>query len=306
MKELTTKDFKRIDMYVEDEVWRGESLTYWQSVKMSLLRNKVAIVTIIILLLMITMAIIYPVFTKVPYELEDYKIKNLKPSLEHLFGTDAVGREIFAGFWKGARTSFSLGFIVAFINLTIGLVYGSICSFYGGLIDDILMRVVEIMMNIPLLVIVVLMNLLLGRSLVTFVVAMSITGWCNVAQLIRGQLIQKKQQEYILAAKALGASSSRIISKHLIRNIISTAIVTITLEIPNVIMLECALSFIGFGSPLLSWGRLFFGAAFALHFYPSQVFIPAFFISLTIICFNVLGDALRDAFNPHEVTLIKR
>jgi oligopeptide transport system permease protein len=236
---------------------------------------------------------------------QNYHIKNLKPSLSHFFGTDELGREIFAGVWQGGRTSLILGLVIAFINLTIGMIYGGICSYYGGLIDDILMRVIEILMNIPLLVVVVLMNLILGRSVLTFVVAMGISGWCNIACIIRGQLIQQKEQEYILAARALGASTSRIISVHLMRNIISIAIVTITLEIPSVILTETVLSFIGFGSSMLSWGKLFYGAAFALNFYPYQVFLPAIIISTTIVCFNALGDALRDAFNPHEVVIKK-
>jgi oligopeptide transport system permease protein len=305
MRELTIKDFKKVEEHTVQEKWKGPSLTYWESVKIALFKNKVAITTIIVLLIIISMAIIYPMISNRSYLQQNYEMKNLKPSLEHFFGTDELGREIFAGVWQGGRTSLILGIIIAFINLTIGMIYGGICSYYGGLTDDILMRVIEILINIPLLVVVVLMNLILGRSIVTFVVAMSISGWCNIAVLIRGQLIQQKEQEYILAARALGASTSRIISKHLMRNIISIAIVTITLEIPSVILIESILSFIGFGSSMLSWGRLFYGAGFSLHFYPYQVFLPAFIISLTIICFNILGDALRDAFNPHEVVFKK-
>lgn len=305
MRELTTNDFRRRNEGVEEEGWKGTSLTYWESVKIALLKNKIAIITMIVLLIIILMCIIYPIIYKGTFLKENYHLKNLKPSLSHPFGTDELGRELFAGVWQGGRTSLILGIVIAFINLTIGMIYGGICSYYGGLIDDILMRVIEILMNIPLLVVVVLMNLILGRSVLTFVVAMSISGWCNIARIIRGQLIQQKEQEYILAARALGASTSRIISMHLMRNIISIAIVTITLEIPNVILTETVLSFIGFGSSLLSWGRLFYGAAFALNFYPYQVFLPALIISTTVVCFNALGDALRDAFNPHEVVIKK-
>jgi oligopeptide transport system permease protein len=132
---------------------------------------------------------------------------------------------------------------------------------------------------------------------------MTINGWGNVARLIRGQLLQIKEQEYVLAAKALGASTSRIICNHLIRNVISIAIVTITMEIPTVIILEGLLSYIGFGMqyPLLSWGSLMYNAGFSLMFYPYQVFIPASVMTITIICFNVIGDALRDALDPQEM-----
>lgn len=305
MGDMNIERFRRVDNSTIVEDWGGTSLTYWRSVGKAFLKNKAAIITLTILLIIIAMTIFYPMVSKYSYLQQDYKIKNLKPSMEHFFGTNEMGSDIFTGVWQAARTSLILGIIIAFINLVVGMIYGGICSYHGGLIDDILMRIIEILTNIPLLVVVILVNLILGRSIFTFIIALTISGWCNVANLIRGQFIQQKEQEYILAAKALGASTSRIISKHLMRNIVSIAIVTVTLEIPNVILLESMLSFIGLGSSLLSWGRMFYNASFALHFYPYQVFMPAFIISTTIICFNVLGDALRDSFNPHEVVLKK-
>lgn len=305
MREVTANKFQRVEQTDIGEEWNGTSLTYWKSVRIAFFQNKAAIITATILLIIIAMAIIYPMVSKYSYLQQDYKIKNLKPSMLHFFGTDEGGRDIFTGVWQAARISLLLGIIIALINLTIGMIYGGICSYYGGLTDDVLMRIIEILANIPLLVIVIQVNLILGPSIVTFVIAMTISGWCNIASLIRGQFIQQKEQEYILAAKALGASTSRIVSKHLMRNIISIAIVTITLEIPSIILLESMLSFIGFGSAMLSWGKMFYTASFAIHFYPYQVLMPAFIISITIICFNILGDALRDAFNPHEVVLKK-
>lgn len=306
MGDMNIERFKRVDNSTIVEEWKGTSLTYWKSVGKAFLQNKAAIITATILIIIIAMTIFYPMVSKYSYLEQDYKIRNLKPSMEHFFGTDAWGSDVFAGVWQGARTSLILGILIAFINLVVGMIYGGICSYHGGLTDDILMRIIEILTNIPLIVVIILVNLILGRSVFTFVIALTISGWCNVANLIRGQFIQQKEQEYILAAKALGASTSRIISKHLMRNVISIAIVTITLEIPNVILLESTLSFIGFGSSLLSWGSLFFNASFSLHFYPNVVFLPALVISITIICFNILGDALRDAFNPHEVVLKKQ
>lgn len=306
MGDMNIERFRRVDNSTIVEDLGGTSLTYWKSVGIAFIRNKAAIITATILLIIIAMTIFYPMVSKYSYLEQDYKIKYLKPSMEHFFGTDAWGMDVFTAIWQAARVSLILGILIAFINLVVGMIYGGICSYYGGLTDDILMRIIEILTNIPLLIIVILVNLILGRSIFTFVIALTISGWCNVANLIRGQFIQQKEQEYILAAKALGASTSRIISKHLMRNVISIAIVTITLEIPNVILLESMLSFIGFGSSLLSWGSLFFNASFSLLFYPHVVFLPALIISITIICFNILGDALRDAFNPHEVVLKKQ
>lgn len=306
MGDMNIERFRRVDSSTIIEEWGGTSLTYWKSVGKAFIRNKAAIITVTILLIIIAMTIFYPMVSKYSYMEQNYKIKNLKPSMEHLFGTDGWGSDIFTGVWQATRVSLSLGILIAFINLVVGMIYGGICSYYGGLTDDILMRIIEILTNIPLLIIVILVNLILGRSIFTFVIALTISGWCNVANLIRGQFIQQKEQEYILAAKALGASTSRIISKHLMRNVISIAIVTITLEIPNVMLLESVLSYIGFGTSLLSWGVLFRNASFTLLFYPYQAFLPALVVSTTIICLNVLGDALRDAFNPHEVVLKKQ
>lgn len=305
MRELKEKDFKFTYCKIEEREIIGErSLGYWQSVKIKFLKNKFAVLAAIILLIVILMAIFSPLFMEFNY-FEPVKEKNLRPNSVHYFGTNYEGRDIFAGVWQGARSSLGISFIVAFLNLSIGIVYGGICSFYGGIIDDIIMRILGIVTSVPLIVIITIMYLILGPGPLSLILAMTINGWGNVARLIRGQLLQIKEQEYVLASKALGASTSKIICNHLIRNVISVAIVTITMEIPNVLILEGLLSYIGFGIkyPLLSWGSLMYNAGFSLMFYPYQVFIPASIMTITIICFNVLGDALRDALNPQESIL---
>lgn len=305
MRELKKKDFEVIGCKIEEKEIIGEgSLSYWRSVKIKFFKNKFAILATIILSIVILITIFSPLFTKFDY-FQPVKEKNLRPNSIHYFGTTDQGRDIFAGVWKGARSSLGISFIIAFLNLSIGIVYGGICSFYGGIIDDIIMRILEIVTSVPLIVIITIMYLILGPGPLSLILAMTVNGWGNVTRLIRGQLLQVKEQEYVLAAKALGASTSRIICNHLIRNVISIAIVTITMEIPNVLILEGLLSYIGFGMryPLLSWGSLMYNAGFSLMFYPYQVFIPASIMTITIICFNVIGDALRDALNPQEYTL---
>ncbi|ARC86901.1 binding--dependent transport system inner membrane component family protein [Clostridium argentinense CDC 2741] len=302
MRELKKKDFEVVSCEIkEKEIMSERSLSYWQSVKIKFFKNKIAILAVIILLIIILMTIFSPIFTKFDY-FEPVREKNLRPNSIHYFGTTDEGRDIFAGVWQGARSSLGISCIIAFLNLSIGIVYGGICSFYGGIIDDIIMRILEIVTSVPLIVIITLMYLILGSGPLSLILAMTINGWDNVARLIRGQLLQIKEQEYVLAAKALGASTSRIICNHLIRNVISVAIVTITMEIPNVLILEGLLSYIGFGMryPLLSWGSLMYNTGFSLMFYPYQIFIPASIMTITIICFNVIGDVLRDALNPQE------
>ncbi|MCM0647655.1 ABC transporter permease [Clostridium swellfunianum] len=278
------------------------SITYWQKARKRFLENKGAIICLLFILLIILMTIIGPHLTKYKFNQEVYKsvLRNAAPSREHWFGTDGKGRDIFARMWMGARGSLFIGFTVAFINIGIGVIYGSICGYFGGLVDEVIMRIVEIVMSIPNMMMIILMSIILGSGLLNIIAAMSITGWCGVTRIIRGQIMQIKRQEYILAAEALGASSSRIISKHLVSNIIGITIVTITLEIPSVISTEMMLTFamlIDAGSAM-TWGTVGKDLGAALIVYPYQVYIPYTIISLTLICFNIVGDALADALDP--------
>lgn len=262
-------------------------------------KNKLAVISLIILLIIITMVILGPFFSDYQYNKTSYNTKNIKPSLDHFFGTDELGRDIFIRVCLGGRISLLIGIITASINLIIGLIYGAICSYYGGIVDDVIMRIVEIVLCVPNLIIILLIYMILTPSLSGLIIAMSLTGWCTIAKVVRAQLLQLKEQDYILAAHALGASSARIISKHLIGNLINTAIVIISLEIPLVMLNEAALSYIGFGvqAPNLSWGLVAHQSQFAFIFYPYQTFIPAIFISLTIICFNFVGEGLQNVFD---------
>ncbi len=278
------------------------NLSYWQKAWRKFLENKGAIACIIFIILIIIMAVIGPHLTKYKFDQVQVKsaLKNLPPTKEHWFGTDANGRDIFARVWVGARGSLFIGFTVTFINITIGIIYGSICGYFGGLIDDITMRIVEIVMTIPSMLIMILMGIILGPGLLSMVAAMSVAGWCNIARVVRGQIMQVKHQEYILAAEALGANSVRIISKHLISNIIGIAIVTISLEVPNIIITEMTLTFtrlISAGT-FMTWGTVGRDLGVALILFPYQVHIPYAIICLTLVCFNIVGDALSDALDP--------
>jgi oligopeptide transport system permease protein len=200
----------------------------------------------------------------------------------------------------GARGSLTIGISVSFLNITIGVIYGSICGYFGGLIDDIITRITEILISVPNVLVILLMSMILGPGLLSAIIAMSIVGWCNIARIVRGQIYQVKNQEYVLAAMALGANNERIIAKHLISNIIGITVVAITVEIPNTILNEIILTYIGFISAgsFMTWGNLCRNIGAALLVYPTQVYIPTFFICLTLACFNIIGDALSDALDP--------
>ena len=263
-------------------------------------KNKLAVSSLIILIIIILIVILGPFFNNYQYDKSNYIIKNLKPSIDHWFGTDELGRDIFVRVCIGGRISLLIGIISAAINLIIGIIYGGICAYYGGIVDDIIMRIVEIILCVPTLIIILLIYMILTPSIAGLIIAMSLTGWCTVAKIVRAQLLQLKEQDYILAAHALGATSARIISKHLIGNLINTAIVIISLEIPLVMLNEATLSYIGFGvqAPNLSWGVVAHQSQFAFIFYPYQTFIPAAFIAITIICFNFIGDGLQNVLDP--------
>lgn len=301
MAELSREKFQIIGCEnLDSEGILRPSMTYWEDAWRRLKQNKVAIFSLVLLIVLSIMTVIGPFIAKYSYEVTNNDLINVKPNLDHWFGTDNLGRDLFARVWKGGRVSIGIGLIGAVIDTVVGCIYGGIAGFFGGLVDDIMMRILEILMSIPYLVIVILVRLIVGPGLESLIIAMTITGWTFMARLIRGQLLQIKEQEYILAAKALGANPSRIIARHLIPNTLGIIIVAITFDIPGFIFGEAFLSFLGLGvqSPNTSWGALAAIAQPNLMFYPYQLFFPALCISLTMLSFQLLGDGLRDALDP--------
>lgn len=301
MAELTKEKFKILgcENTNADEILRP-NITYWQDAWRRLKQNKVAIFCLILLSAIILMTIFGPFMTPYKHYEMNNSIINMAPNSKHWFGTDNLGRDTFARVWVGGRVSILIGLIGAFVDTSVGVIYGGISGYFGGLVDDIMMRIVEILSSIPYLIVVILVSLFLGKGMLSLIIAMTITGWTYMARLIRGQLLQIKEQEYVIAAQALGANSSRIIARHLIPNTIGVLIIEITFDIPSFIFGEAFLSFIGLGiqSPNTSWGALASAAQPNMIFYPEQLFFPSLFISLTMLAFNLLGDGLRDALDP--------
>lgn len=186
------------------------------------------------------------------------------------------------------------------IDLIIGVLWGGIAGYKGGRTDEGMMRFADILYGVPYLLLVILLMVVLGQGLSTMIIAMSITGWINMSRIVRGQVLSLKNQEYVLAAKTLGANTSRIMGKHLIPNSMGPILVTMTLTIPSAIFTEAFLSFIGLGltPPIASWGTMANDGLAAMRYYPWRLFFPAIFICLTIFAFNVVGDGLRDALDP--------
>lgn len=276
------------------------SVTYWQDAWRRLKENKLAMVGFFLVIFIVLIAIFGPMLSHFDYRTQDFNLANKGPNSKHWFGTDQFGRDIFVRVLYGARISLLVGFAAAILNLCIGVLYGGISAYAGGTVDNLMMRFVELIYSIPLTIYVILIMVVLGPGLKSIILAIAIAYWTDMARIVRGEILQLKQQEFVLAAKVSGASSRRILLRHLIPNSLGPIIVTLTLSIPSAIFTESFLSFIGLGVsvPQASWGTLCSDALPGFQLYPFQLFFPAAAICITMLAFNFLGDGLRDALDP--------
>lgn len=283
------------------------SIGYWKDAWNRLSKDKMALISLITIIAIVGAAIIVPMFSKYDYAANNLTQTYLKPSAEHWFGTDDLGRDLFVRNFYGARYSLIIAVLAAVINLCIGVIYGGVAGFFGGIVDSILMRIVDILSSIPMTIYVIIFMAILnkpgaagGSGLLTIVLGLSITYWIGMARIVRGDVLQLKQQEFVLAAKSLGASNGRILVRHLIPNCIGSIMVTLTLLIPEAVFTEAFLSFIGLGiaAPRASLGTLANEAMKGIYTYPYQLFFPAAMICIIILAFNLLGDGLSQALDP--------
>lgn len=299
--ELTDDLFVKDDSAYEDaDRMTRPSLSYWSDAWRRFRGNKVAMVSSVILLIIILMAIFQPMFSPYDYDTNDLFAINQAPSAAHIFGTDDLGRDIFVRCWEGARVSLAIAFVVAVLNGTIGILYGGIAGYFGGLADNVMMRFCELIASIPQMLWVVLLILIMKPGVLPIIIAIAVTGWIGMARLFRGQVFQLKESEFVMASRTMGAGSLWIILKHLLPNAMSPIIISMANAIPGAIFSEAFLSYIGLGIPLpmASWGVLASNGANKLLSYPYQLFFPALLICITMLCFNLMGDGLRDALDP--------
>ncbi len=274
--------------------------SYWNDAWKRLKTNRLAMGGIVILALLILMAIIGPWLTPYAYYETHLTLKNGAPSATFWFGTDELGRDLFTRVWWGARISLFVGISASLIDLAIGVCYGALAGLLRGRLEELMMRIADILSAIPYLLVVILLMIIIGPGLTSIILALTLTGWIGMARIVRGQILTLREQDFIQAAHALGASRRRILFTHLIPNCMGPIIVTLTLTIPGAIFAEAFLSFLGLGvqAPIASWGTMANDGLPALRYYPWRIFFPAGLISLTMLCFNLVGDALRDAFDP--------
>jgi len=262
--------------------------------------NPAALFSLTVLALLFLFALFGPLLSPYSYSEIHLPLKNSPPSSHFWFGTDELGRDLFTRVAWGARISLFIGIVAALIDATLGILWGSLAAAAGGKTDEILMRIADILYAIPYLLVVILLTVIRGTGIGTILIAMTFTGWINMARICRSQILQIKELDYIFAAKAIGASFPRILFVHLIPNAIGPIIATTTLTVPTAIFTEAFLSFLGLGvqAPAASWGVMINDALSAMRYYPWRLFFPSLMITLTMLSFNLLGNALRDALDP--------
>lgn len=309
------------------------SLNFWQDSWLRVRKNKGAVVSLVVIVLLVIMSLVGPLISPYDYDTQNTKHNNLPPRIQGLeeiswlpfdgtltrkdgtvyypyeirkvenyywFGTDNLGRDIFARIWKGTQVSLLIAFLAAVIDMLIGVTYGAVSGYLGGKVDSMMQRIIEVIVGIPNLIVVVLMILVLKPGIVPIIIALTITGWTSMARVVRAQVLKLKNQEYVLAAKTLGASDTSIIFKHMIPNMFGVIIINTMFSIPNAIFFEAFLSFIGLGlqDPNASLGTLINEGFTSMIAFPYQMITPAIVISLTMVAFNLIADGLRDALDP--------
>ncbi|MEW9675632.1 oligopeptide ABC transporter permease [Lentibacillus sp. L22] len=315
---------------VDSEKIEKPQLSFAKDAWLRVRKNKGALVSLVVLLLIIFMAIVGPHITPYDGVEQDVTKANLPPRVPGLekigildgtmdvggektnvyeqqnvgeyywFGTDSLGRDLFTRTWLGTRVSLYIALLAAVIDMLVGVVYGLISGFMGGRVDNIMQRILEVISGIPNLIVVILMLLILKPGILSITIAMVITGWIGMARVVRGQVLKLKDQEYILASRTLGAKNNRLLFKHLLPNLSGVIIINTMFTIPSAIFFEAFLSFIGIGlqPPDASLGTLIEDGYETFQFLPHLMIIPCIVICIVLITCNLIGDGLRDAFDP--------
>jgi oligopeptide transport system permease protein len=281
---------------------RGRSL--WQDARRRLLRNKAAVVSMVLLGIIATLALLAPWLSPHPYDAIYWERILAPPDFEsaHWFGTDGNGRDLFVRTLYGARVSLAVGILATAVSLVIGVSWGAVAGYFGGRIDHLMMRFVDIMYSLPFMFFVILLMVVFGRHIFLIFIAIGAVEWLTMARIVRGQTLAVKAKEFIEAARAAGVRNRKIITRHVIPNVLGPVIVYVTLTVPQVILMQSFLSFLGLGvqEPLTSWGVLIAEGAAQMESAPWLLVFPATFLALTLFCFNFIGDGLRDALDPRD------
>tara|TARA_A100001011_G_C14144665_1_gene771292 strand:- start:87 stop:926 length:840 start_codon:yes stop_codon:yes gene_type:complete len=264
--------------------------------------HKLAFFSSIFILGLVFLALITPFITPYSYSEQNLLLGAAPPSAEYMLGTDVLGRDLFTRMLYGSRVSLLVGFLATLVALTIGVLWGSIAGYLGGRTDSLMMRIVDILDGLPFVIFLILILVIIGRSMTLLFLAIGAFGWLSMARIVRVQVLGLRRQDYVLAAQSMGASNLRILFKHIIPNVLSSVIVYSTLLIPQFMLLEAFLSFLGLGvqPPESSWGILIREGAITMEEYWWLLIFPSIVFSLTLFALNFLGDGLRDYLDPRK------
>jgi len=281
---------------------QGRSL--WQDARRRLLRNRAAVVSMVVLALIALLALLAPLLSPHAYDEVYWERIQVPPDFAnaHWFGTDGNGRDLFVRTLYGARVSLLVGILATAVSLVIGVAWGAVAGYFGGRVDSLMMRFVDVMYSLPFMFFVILLMVVFGRHIFLIFIAIGAVEWLTMARIVRGQTLSVKGREFIEAARAAGVSNRRIITRHIIPNVLGPVVVYVTLTVPQVILIESFLSFLGLGvqEPLTSWGGLISEGAAQMESAPWLLIFPATFLAITLFCFNFIGDGLRDALDPRD------
>ena len=276
----------------------------WEDAWHRLLKNRAAVYSAYIMAAMFLMVVFGPMLISWEPDFTDWDYTSTPPSISsgHWFGTDAVGRDILVRTLTGGRISLMVGLVATLVSLLIGVSYGATAGYFGGTADRIMMRIVDIIYALPFMFFVILLMVVFGRHILLIFVAIGAINWLDMARIVRGQTLSLKNTEFVEAAKACGVSDWDIIRRHITPNLLGVVIVYVTLTIPQVILVESFLSFLGLGvqEPMSSWGALVSDGAQDMESAPWTLIVPSVFLTVTLYCFNYIGDGLRDALDPKD------
>lgn len=278
----------------------SEGVSLWDDAWARLKKNRLALLAATFLILEVLIFFLAPLIAPHSYEVQDLERTMTGPSWRHWFGTDTLGRDLFARVLYGGRVSLTVGILASMVSAIVGVIYGSISGFLGGRWDNLMMRVVDVLYALPFIFLVIILMVYFGRNFMLLFVALGLTQWLTMARIVRGQVLTLRHKEFIEAATVLGIQRKRIVFWHLIPNTLGPVIVYLTLTVPAVILEEAFLSYLGLGiqAPLASWGTLIKEGVDVLDLAPWMLFFPALFLSATLFSLNFLGDGLRDALDP--------
>jgi len=287
-----------ISLLKDDIIEKGASL--WRDAWIRLRKNRLAIFGLIVLVFMTATAVLAPWIAPYSYEVQDLNLGAAPPSADHWFGTDVFGRDLLTRIMYGGRISLTVGFLATAVSLFLGVFWGTVSGFSGGRVDSVMMRTVDILYALPFIIFVILLMVVFGRNLFLLFMAIGAVEWLTMARIVRGQVLSIRKQEFIEAAIVTGISRWRVITRHVIPNVLGPIIVYTTLTIPSVMLLEAFLSFLGLGvqPPMSSWGLLISYGVESMEEYPWVLIFPGLTLSVTLFSLNFLGDGLRDALDP--------